>query len=43
MKQKTTEIKMISITMILGVDWLIKIPEDPMGPINIKINTTKMR
>jgi len=42
MKEKTTEIKMINITMISEVGWLIKITGDQMG-INIKINTTKMR
>ena len=42
MKKKTTEIKMINITMISEEGWLIKITGDQMV-INIKINTTKMR
>jgi len=36
MKEKTTEIKMINITMISEEVWLIKITEDQMV-INIKI------
>lgn len=42
MKEKTTEIKVINITMISEEVWLIKITGDQMV-INIKINTTKMR
>lgn len=42
MNQITTEIKMISITMISEEVWLIKITEDQMAVINIKRNTIKM-
>lgn len=40
--KKIIEIKMISITMILGVVWQIKITEGLMAIINIKTNITKM-
>jgi hypothetical protein len=43
MNQTTTEIKMISTTMISEEGWLIKITEDQMEPINIKKNITKMK
>jgi hypothetical protein len=42
MNEKTMGIKMINITTISEVAWLIKITGDQMV-INIKKNTTKMR